>query len=234
MATQKFSNTPISSRPQPSPNGPQGGPWGGCTARCYTIASDGALGSSGIAAGDVLDFVLFTQDLPSVVFQEYALSASSGFFFGATQVASGSVYLQNYLRPVEELSGSAPFSAVRDAYLGEIGEYQTSSGLTCYGYAFSNGGQGGVLDNGWTNGNGGPPPTVRDYGVTFWTPGVTTLGTPISFGTGPTPDLPAGIGTCLVREDQLTQEMLDSPRFEASLGGRPIYLYIAGIYGIRP
>jgi len=216
MATQKFSNTPISSRPQPSSNGPQGGPWNGCKAFCFDVTGSSLASPSGIVGGAAIDIVLFTQDLPTIVEEQYELSGTA--FFGATQITGSDPFpVAGSMNAQSSLPAGSPITAVRDAAGGVIGEYATSGGISCYGYAFSSS---DIRNFGWTIGNGGPAATINNYGIKFWAPGLPSFGSPIQIGSQ---------ATILVEESALTQEMLDTPR--VVLSGTECY--IAGIWAVR-
>jgi hypothetical protein len=213
----------FSERKKPLPITKNGSPFNGAWANLWATDGTGFPLFPKLEQGEWIDIVLFTPDVP--VSLESRLNFTSPIWVGATQVAAGpATYymtgrpprIDNSLDVITELTGN------RSA--GVRKQYETSEGVKCWGYGASM----LVPEYGFLDASGGAPLSAFVEIRAFSAGEIFGCAGPLPSG-----DI-IGAYPVLIREDQLTEEMLDNPRFRINYFSGPLDLLICGIYAVRP
>lgn len=233
MSTQSFNGVAFADRPQPASVTRNGGPFNAISAQLASFDPTTRVlqftPPSGVSPGDTLDVVLFMQDAPTSLRAVQQYSNAGGLFIGTTKVAAGLQMEENIIySEAGVIPAGSPITQTSPALaLGEIGEFETSTGVTCWGYRAEI----QVTDFEYLTSAGGSAAPINRFDVEASCGGVSTYGQALSTQDG----VGFAGGTVLLPEDLLTEAMLQEPRQSFVTPGLlvPFDAVVAGIYAIR-
>lgn len=202
----------------------KGGPWSSFSALFFDDLTTGSVGIQSHLAGDFYDCVLFTTDWPSIAFADIRFAAG-GANQGATEIFTDDISLPTRTEAKSSADNDeASFQQVSPVSpVGTISEFTSSNGIRFYGYNMIV-----SLEVGGLTEPDSDPLIMQKARLNVHSVSPGYSAPEFHFLPGVT-----SAGACLVRENLLTQEMLDNPIFQSELGGTPFYACVCGVYSVR-